>query len=141
MTELFSYLITFLVGAGSGVTGKFLADKLTDSRRQREATSRRLSDFAAAAQRMPDLLRAMQHDLRQPAQANWREFFVVPGGVQFNGPQKNFLFYRENTANDYLNKVRLLEAKGYVDDITPGNAPMFRMSEEFVEMLLQWQAK
>lgn len=141
MTEVFSYLTTFLVGAGSGVAGKFLADKLTDSRRQREAESRRLSKFAVTAQRMPDLLKEMQHDLRQPAQANWREFFVVPEGVQFNGPQKSFLFYIGNTGNDYLNKVRILEAIGYVEDITSGNAPMFRMSEEFVELLLQWQTK
>jgi hypothetical protein len=139
MNELWSHLIAFVAGITSGVVGKFLADKLTDARRRREAASGKLKEFALVARRMPDLLAEMQTDVRVATQTHWREFFVIPDGLRLSAPPKSF-FYTEDASNDYLNKARILEAKGYVQDITPGNAPKFRMREDFVEMLLQWKA-
>src|SRR5438874_5932714 len=44
-------------------------------------------------------------------------------------------YYEDDGTNNYLGKTRILEARGYVIDVTPGNAPNFQMTEEFVALL------
>ena len=49
---------------------------------------------------------------------------------------KKRFFYSEEKHPDLQNKVDLLESHGLVVDVTPGNAPMYRMTEDFVGLLM-----
>jgi len=138
MDWLATHSITFLSGVFVGAAGKYLGDLFTDQRHRQEE-SRRASDlFHEVAASMPDLLREMRNDLQQAGHQHVREFFVIPEQAQLMPGGKAFV-YRSNDKNDYLAKTHILEGSGYVLDITPGNAPMFRMTESFVSRLKRWR--
>lgn len=134
MDSFISHSITFLIGAATGAAGTYLADKFTDQRRDKEEQSKAKRLFEETARKMPDLIAEMRMDLSQPEHATFREFFVIDKGISL-WASPNSLVYEEHNGNDYLNKVRILESCGYVIDVTPHNAPMFRMREHFVEFL------
>ena len=77
---------------------------------------------------------SLQIDLSEPSRATWREFFVIPKGAQLWNPPNSF-YYEDDYTNNYLGKTRILESRGYVIDVTPGETPMFQMTEEFVAFL------
>jgi hypothetical protein len=129
--------ITFLAGIVVGAAGAYFGDLFTDQRRRKEDARKSRELFGAMVARMPDLLREMRTDVRDPDHRNVRDFFVIPESAQLTPDGKAFV-YRVNSGNDYLSKVGILEASGYVRDITPGNAPKFRMTEEFVSRLEKW---
>ena len=134
MNDVGSHAIAFLLGTATGAAGQYFADKYTDRRRRQESTSATKDEFAELVALMPDLLSEMQHDIAQPEHTTWREFFVIPKGAQL-WPTANSFYYEDDDSNNYLGKTRILEGRGYVRDITPGNAPMFRMTEEFVTLV------
>jgi hypothetical protein len=134
MNEVASHALAFLLGTATGAAGTYFADKYTDKRRRQEATAAATSDFATVFELMPDLLRQMQQDLAQPGCASSREFFVIPKGAQLWATPNSF-YYEDDGLNNYLGKTRILQARGYVIDVTPGNAPKFQMTEEFVALL------
>lgn len=134
MNELTTHLIAFLVGTLTGAAGTYFAEKYTDRRRKKESISEEDQQFKELASRMPDLLTEMKTDLSVPEHSEWREFFVIPKGVQLWASENSFV-YEDDGRNTYLSKARILEEYGYVVDITPGNADMFRMRDSFVKKL------
>ena len=65
-----------------------------------------------------------------------REFFVLPNKkVCFGGSQKPRFIYYEEEHNNLRGKLDLLENQGFLIDVTTGNTPIYRMSEEFVDLL------
>ena len=134
MREIITHLIAFLVGTATGAAGKYFADKFTDKRRRVETHKEEDARFAKMVTAMPDLLEEMRNDVIVPEHSAWREFFVIPKGSLLSGTPNSF-FYEDDEKNAFLSKTRTLEEHGYVVDITPGNAPHFRMREEFVEKL------
>jgi hypothetical protein len=134
MNEIASHALAFLLGTPTGAAGTYFADKYTDKRRLRESSTATQTEFSNLLELMPDLLREMQQDFAQPGRASLREFFVIPKGAQLWATPNNF-YYEDDGTNNYLGKARILEARGYVIDVTPGNAPKFQMTEEFVALL------
>jgi hypothetical protein len=134
MNDVASHALTFLLGTATGAAGKYFADKYTDRRRQQETAAATKSEFAKLFDLMPDLLGEMQIDLSEPSRATWRKFFVIPKGAQLWNPPNSF-YYEDDYTNNYLGKTRILESRGYVIDVTPGETPMFQMTEEFVAFL------
>lgn len=91
-----------------------------------------LQDLSA---RMPKLFAEMKTDLQGPDNEFVREFFVSPRrGVNINDNQRRFVYYEEEHKN-LMGKLQVLEGHGFLGDVTPGNAPMYRMTEEFVRFL------
>lgn len=129
-----THAFAFLIGAATGAAGQYFADKYTDQRRRQEGAAATKDEFARLFNLMPDLLREMQTDLSESSHATWREFFVIPKGTHV-WPTPNTFFYEDDLANDYLGKAKILANRGYVIDVTPGDAPKFRMNEEFVTLL------
>jgi hypothetical protein len=137
MDPILTHALTFLMGTAIGAAGTYFAEKYTDERRKKEQKSEDAQTFASLASRMPDLLSEMKEDLAEQAHAEWREFFIVPKGTTLNASPDSF-FYEEDETNGFLSKTRTLEEYGLVYDITPGNAPKFRMSDKLVQRLSQW---
>ena len=86
---------------------------------------------------MPELIEQMKDDLSKPEFMVIREFFILPNDrVPFNPDEKRYLCYYEEQHENLMHKVKLLENHGFVYDITPNNAPKYRMTEEFVDCVV-----
>ena len=135
MDPVTSHFLTFLIGTATGGAGAYFAEKYTDKRRKKEAISEEDKVFGELLARMPDLLGEMKEDLEVAEHSEWRDFFVISKGLSL-WPSENSFFYEDDGSNSYLSKTRILEEYGLVTDITPGNAPMFRMREKLVRSLI-----
>jgi hypothetical protein len=138
MNEVTTHALAFLLGTATGAAGTYFAEKYTDKRRKKETISEEDAFFQQLGKRMPDLFAEMQSDLLVDGHSEWREFFVVRKGAQLWASENSFI-YEDDGSNAYLSKTRILEEHGYLVEITPGNAPMFRMRDSFVAKLLKWK--
>ena len=130
-----SHLATFLGGAVIGCAGQYLADRLTDQRRKQEYQSEAEIQFSSIRSDMPNLFAEMAQDINSDESRSVREFVIAPNKrVRFNGNKPRFMYYEDEHPHLRV-QVDRLEAAGYVDDVTPGNAPIFRMQEHFVQLL------
>lgn len=130
-----SHLVTFLGGAFVGCVGQYLADRFTDQRRKMEHKSEAEKEFLTIKADMKELIAAMGNDLTSDDSRSVREFVVVPNkSVSFKGNKPRFMYYEDEHLHLRLQVDRLRYA-GYVDDITSGNAPIFRMREHFVSLV------
>ena len=131
-----SCVIGFLFGTAAGAIGTYCADTWTDIRRKRQAIKQRKDQFLKLKRQMPKLIAQFKKDLSKHGQQLIREFFLLPNrGVCLGGSQKHRLRYYEEDHNDLRCKIDLLETQGFLQDVTPGNTPIYRMTEEFVELL------
>jgi len=137
--DLTSTAIGFLVGTATGAAGGYFASKYTDRRREKEGVKKAKKEFLAIKKRMPKLIAEMSTDLAGEGNADIREFFVLPNRkVCLGGSKKpRFIYYEEDHSN-FRGKLDILENAGYICDMTPKNTPIFRMVEEFVELLARW---
>ncbi len=78
----------------------------------------------------------MRTDLVNPENELKREFFLVRKNNMLMGHGVCLAYYYEDHTN-LQDKIHILENNGFVTDVTPGNAPKYRMTEEFVELLLR----
>ena len=56
----------------------------------------------------------------------------VLGGTE----KPRFVYYEEDHEN-LRGKIDILENHGYLTDVTTGNVPIYRMSEDFVQLVLK----
>ena len=130
-----SHLATFLGGAAIGCAGQYFADRFTDQRRKQEYRSEAEIEFASIKSDMPKLFAEMAQDLRGDESRSVREFFIAPNRrFPVNNNKPRFMYYEDEHPHLRV-QVDRLEAAGYVDDVTPGNTPIFRMRELFVQLL------
>ena len=83
---------------------------------------------------MPDLLSEMESDLRSEGHEFTRQFFLLSKRWVLPYRTPHFRYYEEH--DDLGGKLQILESHGFVTDMTTGRAKMYRMTEEFVELLL-----
>jgi hypothetical protein len=96
-----------------------------------------LSSFLNVKNQMPALVAEIKKDLEGEDSKCVREFFVMSKQHILGGSEKpRFIYYEEDHAN-LRGKIDILENHGYVADITPGNTPIYRMTEEFVKLVLE----
>ena len=137
-----SHLIAFILGAFTGAAGKYLADKYTDKRRNKERKTGIRKTFLNVAKKMPNLIKEIQEDLKKPEFTVIREFFVLPNNrVMFNSGVERCLFYFEEQHDNLKHKIKLLENHGFVNDITHTNTPKYQMTEEFVDCVTRAKIK
>lgn len=134
--EIITYCITFLAGVFTGAAASYLGNKYTDRRREQETRKKKRSKFREVQQQMPELIAEMHKDLDNPELQCIREFFVSKREYILNPGGPCFVYYENNHPN-LQGKVHILENSGYVIDVTPGNAPKYRMTEEFVNLVLE----
>lgn len=130
----FVLAVGFLVGALTGATGQYLAAKYTDERRDKEAASAQRAQWKEVERRFPAIITEMKEDARNSKLQSVREFFVKSSRTTINRDEPCFE-YHTDVHTDIGAAVRYLEELGYIEDITPGNCPMYRMREHFVDLL------
>ena len=134
--DLQSTVIGFLVGVATGAAGKYLGDKYTDRRKLNEAARETKSRFLKAKAQMPELIAEMKADLASEGGRFVREFFVLENRRRcLGGSEKPRFIYYVEEHGDLHGKLSILENLGYLTDVTPGNAPIYRMTEDFVELV------
>jgi len=91
--------------------------------------------FLEAERLMPELIARMREAVRSDDTELIREFVVLPSrNVMFSSRKPRWGFSETEIPNLRL-QVDWLEEMGCVVDVTPGNAPIYRMVPEFVEWL------
>jgi len=118
-----------------GAFATYLVNKFTDKRRKKEASRELQKEFLKAKQQMPELIAEIKNDLLQEGNNLIREFFISRKNYSLNPGGKCFVYY-EDDHSDLQSKVHILENLAFIIDITPGNAPKYRMTEEFVKLTL-----
>ena len=92
--------------------------------------------FLQVKGQMPALIAEMKKDLEGNQGKFVREFFVMSRRHVLGGSEKPRFIYYEEDHDNLRGKIDILENHGYVTDVTPGNTPIYRMSEEFVQLVL-----
>jgi len=137
MDPLVTHMVSFLAGTATGAAGGYFASKYTDKRRRKESRKESIENFYKVVSLMPELIGEMKVDFSNPEYVSVREFVVIPNKrVQFNSQQLRFFYYEDNFV-DLKGKVAVLENHGYVIDVTPGKAPIYRITEEFRQHVLE----
>ena len=128
------HLVGFVTGVGTAVVGKYVADILTDRRREKEATRVSEDDFTKLSDQMPKLFAEMRKDLAD--QPLCRDFVLLQKSWIYNSARTEVtLKYYFEEHDSLKEKVGILENKGYVEDITFNNVDRFSMTENFVNLL------
>ncbi len=136
--DLTSTLVGFLVGAATGAVGTYLGNKYTDRRREKKAGKDAKRRFLAIKKQMPQLVAEMRTDLAGEGNSHIREFFVLSNkSVCLGGSEKPRFIYYEDQHENLRGKLDVLENEGYIMDVTPKGTLIFRMSEEFVELVMK----
>jgi hypothetical protein len=129
-----SSVIGFLVGATTTATGAYFAAKFTDQRRENESAKQLKRVFLNIKKQMPELIAEFKTDLAGSKLT--REFFVLTNKKDhLGGSQKHRFVYYEEEHKNLRGKLDLLENEGFLVDMTPGNTPVYRMTEEFVDLI------
>lgn len=134
--DVVSSAVGFVVGVATGAVGSYLGNRLTDRRREREKSTADRNSFASIREQMPGLITEIKSDLEGEGGQVVREFFVIERRSIAMGrsSKPRFAYYVE----DHLQlhgQLEILENRGYIIDVTPGNTPVFRMTEEFVDLV------
>jgi hypothetical protein len=126
----------FLVGAFVGMTGKYGADLFTDRRREKEAKQREKKDFLDVVEKCPDLIGDLKADLIENPHV--REFAIIDkDGTLVRYPGMVRFAYGSTDENSYSNKIQILENLHLVEGVTSVKTPMYRMTEEFVGLVMK----
>lgn len=132
--DLFASAVGFVVGTFTGAAGQYMAAKYTDRRRSKEASSAQRRQWAEIENRFPAIIEEMKEDAKNPEFQNVREFFVKSSRTTVSRNEPCFE-YHTDVHSDIGAAIRYLEELGYIEDITPGNCPMYRMREHFIDQL------
>lgn len=139
MVEWPSVIGGFLIGVATGACSSYFANKYTDRRREKEAARRAKQEFLKVREQMPALMGEMKADLSREGQEHIREIFVLDDRrIRLGGSKKERFVYFAEDHGDLHGKLSILENMGYVIDVTPGNTPIFRMTEGFVELVRRY---
>lgn len=95
--------------------------------------------FETIRNQMPELIAEIKKDLEGEDGKFVREFFVMSRRHTLGGSEKpRFIYYEEDHQN-LRGKIDVLENHGYVVDVTPKNTPIYRMTEDFVRLVLEYR--
>ena len=137
MSPWISHLLTATLGLLAGALGTYYGTRLTELRRQKESRAENFRLLEELVAIMPDLIAELRDDFRNPEHQEVREFVLLPSEtVRFGTSQKRFAYY-ESKHENLRGKVAVLENKGLVSDVTPGNTPIFRATERLRSLLLE----
>ena len=116
-----------------------LTHKFPDQHHQHNFVSASEKKFKKVKNMMPELITEFKTDLSTEDNKLIREFFVLPNNkVCLGGSEKPRFIYYEEEHKGLRNKIDILENQGFLIDVTPGNAPIYRMTEEFVELIIKF---
>jgi len=123
---IFGALVTiFLVNPGS----KFIDNFLNEKRESKKL----FNLFLKLKKSMPDLFLEMKEDITKfPLN---REFIIMRRGWIYNG--QSIVYYLDDH-QDLESKLKILENSKFIVDITYNNVKRYRITEEFINLLLKY---
>lgn len=133
--DALSLAVGFLVGAATGAVGNYFGSKYTDQRREKKAAKDEDRLWASIEARFPALIAEMRGDFSIPEHVETRAFFIRPSTSLLGFRSEPSFDYFTDKHPDLLAAIRHLQEQGYVQDITPGNTPMYRATERLVDRL------
>lgn len=134
MMDPLSVAVGFIVGALTGATGSYLGQKFTDKRRKKESRSEDDAEWNILCSRFPRVIDEMRTDVTNDEFQAVRKFFVKSSKTRIGGGGPRFE-YHTDVYPELEAAIAHLEELGYIEDVTPGNCPMYRMREHFVDRL------
>jgi hypothetical protein len=98
------------------------------------------AQFDRLVEMMPELLSEMKDDLSRKENRFVREFVALESkGVMFNHEKQRFEYYGDSHSQ-LQNKIDIIESTGFVYVVHVSKySKIYRMTEEFVSLLLQWR--
>jgi len=131
--DLVSALTGFLLGTATGAAGRYLADRSTDQRRRRESQAQALNQLASIRARASELLAEIEADLRKSP--HLRELILLPNErMQYTHAQDRVVIYEESQPKA-RSQLTLLEGIGYIEQVSNGDFPLYRLRESFATAL------
>ena len=132
----FSLLVGFVVGSATGAAGGYFAEQFTDVRRKKKEIKEKELLWQEIESRFAELINEMRVDFSDPEHRNTRAFFVKSSKTSIGMLSEPCFEYHTDKIDNLLAAVLFLEREGFISDITPGNCPMYRMHEHFVDRLI-----
>jgi hypothetical protein len=132
MTGWITHLLAFLVGAGAGV---FLAEKRL--RRAGSGEGRRVSDkvLRRLYKECPEFFNNLREELGKAEFRDVREFAIIESAqVTFVSEDVKFVYYEDEMPH-LKDIATTLEEEGFIDEVTRGKTPLYRMREAFITAL------
>nr|ABV54362.1 hypothetical protein [Stutzerimonas stutzeri] len=133
--DFLSLSIAFLLGAFTGAAGNYLADKFTDARREKKeaaALKRLWRDIEA---KFPEIINEMRSDILSTQGKGVRAFFLKESNTHIALTSGPSFEYHTDKHPELGAAVLYLAQHGFVQDITPGKTPMYRINEKLVDFL------
>ena len=136
MESWFPNLLTLIVGIAVGFALGYLvfgrrsgSASLSAASRNADKSLKRLYDES------PRFFAAVRDDLTRPEFSQVREFAIVASSdITFVSEELRFVYYEDEVPN-LRNLAQELEENGFVDDVTSGRTPIFRMRDNFIQVL------
>ncbi|MCR9277843.1 MAG: hypothetical protein NXH85_07685 [Pseudomonadaceae bacterium] len=129
--DLLDTLIGFLLGTAIGAAGGYYSSKATDARRAKEKQSAVALEWTEFCNRYPLLSAEMKNDFRSEEGRTTRVFFLKSSKTSMGRISEPAFAYYTDEHRDLQAAVRYMAELGYVLDITPGNTPMYEITERF----------
>ncbi|MGQ7956826.1 hypothetical protein ACUTAF_03740 [Pseudomonas sp. SP16.1] len=133
--DLLSLSIGFLSGALTGAAGNYLADKFTDARREKKEAKASEKLWKDIELRFPEIIEEMRSDISSPQGKGVRAFFIKESNTVIAFTSEPCFEYHTDKHPELRAAVLYLAQHGFVQDITPGNTPMYRINERLVDFL------
>jgi hypothetical protein len=133
MTGWITHLLAFLAGAGAGII-------LLAANRHRLAGSRqgrRVSDkvLQRLYKKCPEFFNDLRTELDKAEFQDVREFAIIESSqVTFVSEDVKFVYY-EDELPGLKDIAATLEDEGFIDEVSRGKTPLYRMRETFVTAL------
>lgn len=130
MTGWITHSFAFLAGIGVGVAGFWLA-----GRSGRPTSGRPDKTLRRLYKECPAFFDNIRGELDRPEFQGVREFAILQSAeVTFVSEGMKFVYYEDEISN--LKEIAAgLEESGFVDDVSRGKTPLYRMRESFVTAL------
>lgn len=133
MPDWITYLLVFALGAG---VGAFIAMRVSGGGGRFSAADReKKKALNRLYKESPAFFDCLRADLKKPEGQMVREFAILESGrVTFVSDVLRFVYY-EDDLPDVKKLAEKLESDGFVEDVTPGKIPIYRMRGSFIESL------
>jgi hypothetical protein len=132
--DFFSLSVGFLLGTLTGAAGQYIGEKYTDKRRRIESIADGNREWINLGKRFPDEISEFKADTNNPEFIAIREFFIKSSKTTVNRTEPYFEYHTDKLVNLEA-AISQLERLGYIENITLGNCPHYRMTEDFIDRL------
>ena len=133
MTDI---MVGFLLGAITAGAGGYIATKCTDQRRTQEQLDKEKNKFQEVARLMPEIVRDLGSLLSKPGTLLVRKIVVLANSRVVFTPSETCFYLMGDQYKDLAGKISILENTGYIVAISKDGAEIYRMTEEFVKLVV-----